>query len=244
MASKSPKENAPAASDGPSEPSAKRQKPEATELGPIVKFNVGGRIFEVLREPTLSLHPNSLLNSLAEEHTGDDPIFVEANPDLFQYMLDFLRHRKISIPRTVSKAAVQQEAAKLGLPGIQGEDIKQDPGRLADLTSLHKRLTQAHAERCKRNQGEFLADGAIAHILENPMALGLVGDGAVANQLVKHGCAGITEQIVASMLSSLVVRCRYHEVIKEWCESQGYELSCVKSGNGNSVLQIKLAGAM
>eukprot|EP00438_Fugacium_kawagutii_P003809 Skav230256 [mRNA] locus=scaffold3387:68821:74922:+ [translate_table: standard] len=36
-----------------------------------------GKIYQVLREPTLSLHPDSLLTQLAEEEPGEQPIFVE-----------------------------------------------------------------------------------------------------------------------------------------------------------------------
>ena len=43
----------------------------------LVTFNVGGKIYQVLREPTLSLHPNSLLTQLAEDKQDDKEIFVE-----------------------------------------------------------------------------------------------------------------------------------------------------------------------
>mmetsp|Transcript_83907 Transcript_83907/g.242371 ORF Transcript_83907/g.242371 Transcript_83907/m.242371 type:complete len:118 (-) Transcript_83907:296-649(-) len=60
-------------------------KPPSKET---VTFDVAGRTFKVLKEPTLSLFPDSLLNTLAEERNSDEPIFVEANPDLFPYVLD------------------------------------------------------------------------------------------------------------------------------------------------------------
>ena len=37
----------------------------------------GGKIYQVLREPTLSLHPDSLLTQMAEDQKDDNPIFVE-----------------------------------------------------------------------------------------------------------------------------------------------------------------------
>ena len=37
----------------------------------------GGKIYQVLREPTLSLHPTSLLTQLAKDQKDDKPIFVE-----------------------------------------------------------------------------------------------------------------------------------------------------------------------
>lgn len=91
-----------------------------------VKFNVRGRVFEVLREPTLSLHPGTLMSTLAEEHSGDDPVFVEANPELFPYILEYMRSRSIHIPLTISRGAVLAEASRLGLTSITDGDIKQD----------------------------------------------------------------------------------------------------------------------
>ncbi len=44
----------------------------------------GGKIYRVLREPTLSLHPNPLLTQMAEEQTDDKPIFVEGSPGVNQ----------------------------------------------------------------------------------------------------------------------------------------------------------------
>ena len=43
----------------------------------LVTFNVGGKIYTVLREPTLSLHPTSLLTQLAEDKQDEKEIFVE-----------------------------------------------------------------------------------------------------------------------------------------------------------------------
>ena len=43
----------------------------------LVTFNVSGKIYTVLREPTLSLHPNSLLKQLADEKQNEKEIFVE-----------------------------------------------------------------------------------------------------------------------------------------------------------------------
>ena len=39
----------------------------------------GGKIYQVLREPTLSLHPTSLLTQMAEEQKDDKAIFVEGS---------------------------------------------------------------------------------------------------------------------------------------------------------------------
>mmetsp|Transcript_73995 Transcript_73995/g.207703 ORF Transcript_73995/g.207703 Transcript_73995/m.207703 type:complete len:192 (+) Transcript_73995:55-630(+) len=122
---------------------AKRIKVEGQSRSDTVKFNVGGRVFEVLREPTLSLHPGTLLSTLADEHSGDDPIFVEANPELFPYILEYLRSRSIHIPLTVSKGAVLAEASRLGLKSLAEGDVKQD---VAPLSALMNDVLARHKE--------------------------------------------------------------------------------------------------
>ena len=51
--------------------------PMAEGASDLVSFNVGGKIYTVLREPTLSLHPTSLLTQLAEDKQDEKEIFVE-----------------------------------------------------------------------------------------------------------------------------------------------------------------------
>ena len=50
--------------------------PMAKSASDLVTFNVGGKIYTVLREPTLSLHPTSLLTQLADTQ-DEKEIFVE-----------------------------------------------------------------------------------------------------------------------------------------------------------------------
>ncbi|CAE8714611.1 unnamed protein product [Polarella glacialis] len=102
-----------------------------------VLFNVGGKAFEVLREPTLSLHPQSLLTQLAEmqEEGSQEPIFLEANAELFPYILDYHRDRKIRLPANISKAGIIKEAGKLGIE-LQQDEIAQDTPSVPELLSL------------------------------------------------------------------------------------------------------------
>lgn len=103
-----------------------------------VLFNVGGRLFEVLRTPTLTSFPESLLHQLADtSDVSGTPIFVEANPELFSYMLDYHRNGKIFLPLSISKQAVIHEAEKLGLP-IKEDAVVQDVAPLG----LIRRVTE------------------------------------------------------------------------------------------------------
>ena len=116
-----------------------------------VSFSVGGKAFEVMRQPTLSLHPTCLLTQLAEDGIGDaaHPIFVEANQDLFPYILDYLRFRKIHIPVTVSVAAMLREATALGLD-LSLDDVVQENPLLGKLRAL----TEEAVSKGSRDAGE------------------------------------------------------------------------------------------
>jgi len=50
----------------------------------------GGKIYQALREPALSLHPNSLLSQMAEDQKDDKPIFVEGRWALMGATMDGL----------------------------------------------------------------------------------------------------------------------------------------------------------
>mmetsp|Transcript_93278 Transcript_93278/g.216821 ORF Transcript_93278/g.216821 Transcript_93278/m.216821 type:complete len:209 (-) Transcript_93278:41-667(-) len=100
-----------------------------------VVFNVSGKTFEVLREPTLAMYPCSILSQLAEDAEGNEAIFVQADPELFHYFLAFHFHQKIHIPMTVSKDAILLEARALNLP-VKPEDVVLEAASLGSLRRL------------------------------------------------------------------------------------------------------------
>ncbi|CAE8681001.1 unnamed protein product [Polarella glacialis] len=111
------------------------EEEEHLEGDETVVFDVGGKLHKVLYSPTFSLHSISLLKQLAGERQDKRPIFVEANQDLFQFILEYHRGRKIRIPSTVSVAAIIAEARKMGLD-ITSDDIIQEVPSLASLSKL------------------------------------------------------------------------------------------------------------
>ena len=137
-------------------------EPPSQQRAATVRFNVGGRIFEVLREPTLSLHPDSLLCQLAEDSNQGEAIFIEANGDLFQHMLDFHRHRKIHIPFTTSKDAIMQEARALGLT-LKPEDVVQEAAPLRELGACAEKSRKDLNEEAHQSlrQGKVATLGAL-----------------------------------------------------------------------------------
>jgi len=154
-------------------PPAKRFR--SGSMSDTVLFNVGGRLFEVLRSPTLTSHPDSLLRQLAEAHEDDggggggSAIFVEANPELFSYMLDYHRNGKIYIPLSISKQAVLHEAEKLGLP-IKEDSIVQDVAPLGLIRRCTERALKDESAQVestlKSSRMSFLGALVIKRLLQ------------------------------------------------------------------------------
>eukprot|EP00928_Gymnodinium_smaydae_P013788 TRINITY_DN15000_c0_g5_i1.p1 TRINITY_DN15000_c0_g5~~TRINITY_DN15000_c0_g5_i1.p1 ORF type:complete len:289 (+),score=43.76 TRINITY_DN15000_c0_g5_i1:61-867(+) len=167
-----------------------------------VKFNVGGKHFEVLYEPTLTLHRDSLLHQLAENAADGEEIFVEADSDLFQYMLNYHRHRKIYIPFTVSKDAVLREAQILGLP-VRDEDIIQQTPPLGDVMCLADSVFRESTEDVERQLLKAKIDTLAALIIK------------CALQKMK-GCSGVTvtSQDVMAMHGSKERRCASWGIVR------------------------------
>ena len=64
-----------------------------------IKFNVGGTRYEVSRS-LLEDFPQTLLERSASKvwNEGGDEVFIEGNGHRFQYVLDFMRYGKITLP--------------------------------------------------------------------------------------------------------------------------------------------------
>lgn len=84
-----------------------------------VLFNVSGRHFEVL-QLTIEARPTTLLATLLHDIGTDRtrPIFVDANPDRFSYILDWYRFGEMHIPRDYSVEALLGDARFFLLPDL------------------------------------------------------------------------------------------------------------------------------
>lgn len=82
-----------------------------------VTLDVGGRIFKVLRQ-TIEARPSTLLACLLDDigFEEDIPLFVDANPDRFGYILDWYRHGEVFLPQTISVQAFIRDARFFLLP--------------------------------------------------------------------------------------------------------------------------------
>lgn len=79
------------------------------EVTSTVKFNVGGKIFEISRS-LLDYFPETMLYKAASEiwiqENNSDPIFIERDCDRFHHVLDYMRDGYINLPYHTTKDAV------------------------------------------------------------------------------------------------------------------------------------------
>ncbi len=97
----------------------------------VVKFNISGQRYEVSRS-LLQIHPNSMLAKSASDQWQEDPeaeIFMEGDGTRFRYVMDYLRHRSVSLPPNETKEALVKEMEYYGI------DVDEDA---IDDTAMHK----------------------------------------------------------------------------------------------------------
>ena len=76
----------------------------------IVRLNVGGTRYDTSRATLGRCEGSKLANLVSDSwKEGVDPIFIDRNGLLFQYVLDYLRSNEVHLPTTVSRAAVMKE---------------------------------------------------------------------------------------------------------------------------------------
>lgn len=95
----------------------------------VVQLDVGGTLYKVAHS-TLERCKGSMLASLVSDHwkegnaDSNEPIFIDRNGLLFQYVLDYLRTRKILVPPSVSRAAVKEEFQYYGIDADMSKVIE------------------------------------------------------------------------------------------------------------------------
>eukprot|EP00985_Skeletonema_marinoi_P019529 scaffold11238_cov150-Skeletonema_marinoi.AAC.3 len=99
-----------------------------------IKFNVGGRPFEVSRD-LMEKHSETMLGKLVSEAwqaDPEEPVFIDRNGNIFEYVLDYLRYGSIELPRNVPKSSFERDLDFYGLLPKEGE-IKEKS--LADMAA-------------------------------------------------------------------------------------------------------------
>jgi len=92
-----------------------------------VIFNVGGTTFEITKA-LFNTYPNSSLYKLVNQSTSSrftsnksstQTIFIDHNPFAFSVILDYIRYKRLCVPRNVAREVVELQLREFGL----GDDI-------------------------------------------------------------------------------------------------------------------------
>eukprot|EP00929_Paragymnodinium_shiwhaense_P081522 TRINITY_DN42689_c0_g1_i2.p1 TRINITY_DN42689_c0_g1~~TRINITY_DN42689_c0_g1_i2.p1 ORF type:complete len:199 (+),score=41.64 TRINITY_DN42689_c0_g1_i2:49-645(+) len=136
-----------------------------------MKLNVGGEVFEVAQATLKTSHDN-FFSALLSRWSPDssNPHFIDRDPQLFRYILAWLRDRKVVLPIGVSKQAVLKEAEYFSLP-IDAEDVIIDYSQIADirkrLCDADQQLATDHTALSNRMLVEATAHEIVLYAVKN-----------------------------------------------------------------------------
>jgi hypothetical protein len=114
-----------------------------------VKFNVGGRHYEVSRS-LIEWFPDTMLAKMVSETWQKDPeatLFIDENGDRFQYCLDYIRRNEVWIPLSVPKEALLRDLDYYGFEDVDPSKIHAGSSYMEAAQSLLK---------CKEEHDNFL----------------------------------------------------------------------------------------
>mmetsp|Transcript_68415 Transcript_68415/g.127670 ORF Transcript_68415/g.127670 Transcript_68415/m.127670 type:complete len:226 (+) Transcript_68415:65-742(+) len=130
---------------------------EAEAPQETIELNIGGQVFQVL-EQTLRSKPDTLLCTMLDDPARTDkhaPLFVEADPERFRYILDWYRYGSMLLPESISIAEMRRECAFYQLP--DHVKICRERPTAADIQEAASAAAAIARERVRVTQTEFLA---------------------------------------------------------------------------------------
>jgi hypothetical protein len=98
-----------------------------------IKFNVGGRPFEVSRV-LIDHKPDTLLAKMISETWEKDPekpLFIDRDGDLFAYVLNYLRYGSIELPNTIPQSMFKRELDYFGITPEESSVKQMSIGEIA-----------------------------------------------------------------------------------------------------------------
>jgi hypothetical protein len=121
-----------------------------TDSSGTVKFNVGGRYYEVSRS-LIEKFPSTMLARMTSETWQKDPeatLFVERDSDRFRFCLDHMRADKMWLPLNIPKEAFLDD---LDFYGFEDVDPRKIHGGCSNLAAAR------HLIKCKKEHGKVLS---------------------------------------------------------------------------------------
>jgi len=88
-----------------------------------VTFNVGGTTFEITKD-LFNAYPKSALYKLVNQSSSSfssrfssskQTIFLDHNPSAFSVVLDYIRHKRLHVPKNVAREVVELQLKEFGL---------------------------------------------------------------------------------------------------------------------------------
>ncbi|KAL7531970.1 hypothetical protein ACHAXR_004344 [Thalassiosira sp. AJA248-18] len=98
-----------------------------------VKFNVGGKHFEVSRA-LIDAHSDTMLGRLVSDIWNEDPgkaVFIDRDGDIFAHILNYLRYGSIELPTTLPRSMFDRELDYYGIASAQGIEDQESVGKTA-----------------------------------------------------------------------------------------------------------------
>jgi hypothetical protein len=121
-----------------------------TDASGTVKFNVGGRLYEVPRS-LVEKFPSTMLARMASDTWQKDPeatLFIGRSGERFEYSLDYMRADKVWLPLNIPKEAFLDD---LDFYGFEDVDPRKIHGGSSNLAAAQ------HLLKCKEEHEEFLS---------------------------------------------------------------------------------------
>jgi hypothetical protein len=109
----------------------------------IIRFNVGGKLYEVSRSLIEQQNDTMLARLVSEiweqKGSGNEAVFIERDSERFAYVLDYLRDGQVYLPATISKEALMMDMDYYGIVA-DGTKIAVNFGiaRLQEINCLMK----------------------------------------------------------------------------------------------------------
>jgi hypothetical protein len=113
----------------------------ATDASSTVKFNVGGRLYEVPRS-LVEKFPSTMLARMASGTWQKDPeatLFIGRSGERFEYSLDYMRVDKVWLPINIPKEAFLDDLDFYGFEDVDPRKIHGGSSNLAAALYLSKR---------------------------------------------------------------------------------------------------------
>jgi hypothetical protein len=101
-----------------------------------VKFNVGGRHFEVSRN-LIEQNPDTMLAKMISEtwdNEPDKPMFIDRDGDLFAQVLNYLRYGSIELPVSIPTAMFHRELDYYSITGSKRSVTQEKRKTIARMT--------------------------------------------------------------------------------------------------------------